>query len=235
MTHTGSTAGYRAFLGRYPDQGLSVAMLCNASNAPTGGNGTAVARVYLGDAVEESVANQAVSVGSVGPVDRLTGLYADPVTGSTMSVEARDDGSLTIDGRPMVRTGVLEFAPTVGPRRYDFDESLNHFEVEDWQYTQQRYERVRLWSPSAAELEAFAGTYHSDEAETTYHVYVEDGALVVWQRPDDARALEPMYDDAFGMGGGRVVRFRRDASGQVAELSLSLGRVYDMRFERLGS
>lgn len=35
IAHSGSTAGYRAWLGRYPAQKLSIAMLCNASNAPT--------------------------------------------------------------------------------------------------------------------------------------------------------------------------------------------------------
>ncbi len=35
IAHSGSTAGYRAWLGRYSTQKLSVAMLCNASNAPT--------------------------------------------------------------------------------------------------------------------------------------------------------------------------------------------------------
>ncbi len=234
VTHTGSTAGYRAFLGRYPEQGLSVAMLCNASNVSTGGNGTAVARVYLGDALVEPVANRAVPSGSVAPVQQLTGLFADPVTGSTMTVEAREDGSITIDDRVMVRTGVLDFAPTTGARRFVFDESLQSFEVEDWQYTQQRYWRVDgSWSPSAAELEEFVGTYHSADAETTYRVSVEDGTLVVWQRPDDERTLEPIYDDAFRMTGGRIVRFRRDAAGDVVALSLSLGRVYDMRFERV--
>ena len=35
IAHSGATAGYRAWLGRYPTQKLSIAMLCNASNAPT--------------------------------------------------------------------------------------------------------------------------------------------------------------------------------------------------------
>ncbi len=233
VTHTGSTAGYRAFLGRYPDQGLSVAMLCNASNVSTGGNGTAVARVYLEDALVEPEPNRAVALGSAGPVDELAGLYADPVTGTPMTVGTRGDGSLTIDGRVMVRTGALEFAPTIGARRYVFEPGQNRLEVEDWQYTQHRFERVDLWSPSAGDLSDFAGAYRSDDAETTYRVYVEDGRLVVWQRPGDTRALEPIYTDAFVMGGGRIVRFRRNESGAVASLSLSLGRVYDMRFDRV--
>jgi hypothetical protein len=41
-----------------------------------------------------------------------------------------------------------------------------------------------------------------------------------------------MYRDGFRTG-GNVIRFRRDGSGSVSGLSLSLGRVYDMRFERV--
>lgn len=235
VTHTGSTAGYRAFLGRYPEQGLSVAMLCNASNAPTSGNGTAVARIYLGDAVTEPVANRPVAVNGGPDLSAFAGLYADPVTGETAELKA-EDGSL-VDGRTtLVRTGRGEFMEEVGARRYLFDLSggeVTGFEVDDWQYTAQRYERVEPWSPSPAELRVFTGTYHSDEAETTYRVSVEDGGLTVWQRPDVTRTLEPLYPDAFEMD-GRIVRFLRGAGGRVETLSLSLGRVYDMRFERVG-
>lgn len=231
VTHTGSTAGYRAFLGRYPDQRLSVAMLCNASNAPTSGNGTAVAAVYLGDALQDLVANQVSDRDGPG-LDAFAGLYADPVTGSPLAVE-RDGPNLRIGERPVVRVGARTFAPMVGDRRYVFDTDTDGFEVEDWQYTRQRYERVEAWTPAARELTPFVGTYHSDDAETTYRVYVEDGTLMVWQRPDETRALSPIYGEAFRMGGGRIVRFRRDASGAVVGLSLSLGRVYDMRFERV--
>ena len=31
VSHSGSTGGYRAWLARYPDERLSVAMLCNAA------------------------------------------------------------------------------------------------------------------------------------------------------------------------------------------------------------
>ena len=236
VTHTGSTAGYRAFLGRYPEQELSVAMLCNASDAPTSGNGRAVARIYLGDAVQEPQPN--VAVGAVdGPGLRaFAGLYADPVTGEPVELEL-EDGSLTEGRTTLVRVGATEFAEEVGDRRYLFDVSpggrVTGFEVEDWQYTDQRYQRVAPWSPAASELLAYEGTYHSEDAETTYRVRVEDGELTVWQRPDVVRTLEPRYRDAFEMG-GRVVRFRRDGSGEVTALSLSLGRVYDMRFERVG-
>lgn len=232
VTHTGSTAGYRAFLGRYPEQDLSVAMLCNASDAPTSGNGTAVARIYLGDAAKEPEPNVGVQVADGPALDAFEGLYADPVTGSTIEVESDEDG-LAVGRRSVVRAGPYELLTESGSRRYLFDSDLSGFRVDDWQYTDQRYERVEPWSPTSDELDDYVGTYHSDDAETTYRVRVDDGRLTVWQRPDETRTLEPVYPDAFEMR-GRTVRFRRDASGRVDALSLSLGRVYDMRFERVG-
>jgi CubicO group peptidase (beta-lactamase class C family) len=50
ISHSGTTAGYNAWLGRYPDHGLSVAVLCNSSAANGTQLGHAVADVFLGDA-----------------------------------------------------------------------------------------------------------------------------------------------------------------------------------------
>ena len=42
-----------------------------------------------------------------------------------------------------------------------------------------------------------------------------------------------MYRDAFQTRGG-LIRFRRDVDRGVIALLLSIGRVYDIRFERVG-
>jgi CubicO group peptidase (beta-lactamase class C family) len=47
VAHSGATAAYRAWLGRYPDQGLSIALLCNAGDATPGRFAHAVADLYL--------------------------------------------------------------------------------------------------------------------------------------------------------------------------------------------
>jgi hypothetical protein len=104
--------------------------------------------------------------------------------------------------------------------------------VEDWAYTDQRYERVEPWTPEPSDLAAFAGSYHSADAETTYVIRPEGDGLVLWQRPNVLRSLSPVYQDAFRTG-GMMIRFRRDDSGRVTGLSLGLGRVYDMRFMRM--
>ncbi len=76
------------------------------------------------------------------------------------------------------------------------------------------------------------GTFHSYDAETTLTLTVEEGELVIHRRPTDAARLRPSFRDAFFTPIG-FVRFLRDGAGQVVELSLGQGRVYDMRFQRV--
>lgn len=47
VQHSGATGGYRTFLARYPDRGLSVAVLCNVANANPVGLGRQVAGLLL--------------------------------------------------------------------------------------------------------------------------------------------------------------------------------------------
>ena len=228
VTHTGSTAGYRAFLGRYPEQGLSVAMLCNASNVSTGASGNAIARAFLGDMAHDPPTPPAMSVDRA---DRFAGLFRDPDTGETRTLRA--EGGVLLDGRTRLDPlAERTFEAGLSGRRYAFDADLDGFALEDWQYTRQVYERVEPWTPTAAELRAFVGTFHSDDAETTYVITTEGTNLVVWQRPNDTRTFRPIYRDGF-QSGGYIIRFRRAPDGSVNALSLSLGRVYDMRFDRV--
>jgi hypothetical protein len=88
-------------------------------------------------------------------------------------------------------------------------------------------------TPSAADLARYEGAYVSDEAEVTYTIKVENGALFALRRPDARFALAPAYKDAFTNPQLPLVLFRRDASnGQIVGLSLGLGRVRDLRFRR---
>jgi hypothetical protein len=91
------------------------------------------------------------------------------------------------------------------------------------------FQRVLPATPSPAELAELAGTYVSDDAETTLVASVQDGTLVLKRRPDTVIQLRPTYKDAFSSSLGTVVFQRR---GKALELSLVQDRVWDMRFTR---
>ena len=56
VSHSGSTAGYQAWLGRYPEPGLSVAVLCNLASANATQLAHQVAEVYLAGVIHQQAA-----------------------------------------------------------------------------------------------------------------------------------------------------------------------------------
>ena len=92
--------------------------------------------------------------------------------------------------------------------------------------------RDDTYKPSAADLAAFAGTYVSDEIETTLTIEVRNGALVALRRPDSVIPLSPHSRDRFDAGGGiGLITFHRGNAG-VTELGVTQDRVWDLRFRK---
>lgn len=232
--HSGSTAGYRAFLARYPEHRLSVAVLCNAGEAPAPDLGRQVAATFLGDALRPLPAAAPVAAAEL---EARAGLYRSQRTGEPVRIAMRE-GSLRMDGREMVPLSGREFA--IGPTRalrVRFEDgsggegALMRLAFPEGEV--HTYERVAESAPQASALAEYAGQYVSDEAEVTYRFAVEDGKLALKMRPATSFALAPAYRDAF-TGPGGFVLFRRDAQGRVEGLSLGMGRVRDLRFRRSG-
>jgi CubicO group peptidase (beta-lactamase class C family) len=115
VSHSGSTAGYRAFLTRFPDQRVSVAVLCNAGNANATQYAHAVSDIYLGNRISTDGARPAAIPETRGPTAGLerdatykpsatelsafTGVYTSTEVETTLTVEVRD-GQLVITARP---------------------------------------------------------------------------------------------------------------------------------------
>jgi CubicO group peptidase (beta-lactamase class C family) len=101
IAHSGSTAGYRAYLAHYPDAGLSIAMQCNAGNGDYVDLGRKFAAVFLGNRLQpEPVRPQVqpprrVSI-ALDDATRaaLNGRWHDAETGATVLVESWDRGVL---------------------------------------------------------------------------------------------------------------------------------------------
>ena len=153
--HSGSTAGYRAHLNRFPAAMISVAVLCNGTNGDATRSANRVSDVFLGP-----------------------DLKPDPPAGPAATPPA-----------------------ALSPQ------------------------------PSAAQLNALAGTYWSDEAETMLTATVDEGGLVLKRRPDTVIKLTAIGPDKF-RGTIGTVTFRRNAAGNVEALSVNQDRVWDLRFTK---
>jgi CubicO group peptidase (beta-lactamase class C family) len=120
VSHTGSTAGYRAFLAHYPAQQLDVALLCNAGNVNPGRVGRQVARLYLGDALRPAAAAGTAAdpaaprdpppVYSADQLAAFAGEYYSPDVETALRVVV-EDGQLVLHRRPATRMVLSATAP----------------------------------------------------------------------------------------------------------------------------
>lgn len=111
VAHSGSTAGYRAHLTRFPEQRLSVAVLCNVSSGTATQYARAVADMYLAGNLRPATAKPAAARQQSAPApsraDRIHGLplgryYSDEAE-VTYEVVAITEG-LAIRRRPGTET-----------------------------------------------------------------------------------------------------------------------------------
>jgi len=240
VQHSGGTAAYRGFLTRFPDHQLAVSVMCNVGEANPGGLARAVAELYLGDAIQEEASEDPAGA-DVDPtrVAAFAGGYRDTRTGQFLELTA-DGSSLRMGGGPggmsLAAMSETEFASPAGVSIV-FDAAAGGgarrgATMDTPVADDVRIEPVEAFEPTASDLAAYVGAYHSDEAEVTYWVEIEDGGLVLKDRYGDGPSLTPVYPDAFRQGGSTFI-FRRDATGRVTQASLSQGRVWDLRFERV--
>lgn len=96
-------------------------------------------------------------------------------------------------------------------------------------------EEASSFEPTSDDLEAYIGTYHSNDAEATFEVTVEDGEVILLQRPSTRVTLTPTADDHTFDGSLGTIRFLRadEESTPVQEFSLAQARVHDLRFHRI--
>jgi CubicO group peptidase (beta-lactamase class C family) len=232
VSHSGSTAGYRAYLARYPEQELTVALLCNVAEANPTLLAHRTAEVFLGDAVRDAPTPAAITV-TAAELERHAGLFRSRRTGEPLPFVVVGDSALTLgSGLRLVPIGPNTFR--AGARRVEMvpgtPRTLRMLYPDGDTVI---YEAVAKWEPTPTQLTGFAGEYRSDEAEAGYTAAVEDGRLVLRRRPDTRAELTPGYADAFTTPEGVLVRFIRGADGRVQAFTVSVERVRDLRFERV--
>ncbi len=241
--HTGATSGYRAYLMRFPEQAVSVAMLCNVSGVDTREQGSDLSRIALGDAAEEPEKPPEPADVGKDVLEARAGLYADvrnhrplelAVDGDKLIIPADPDND---DDEPeaVIPLSADRFLVPERDKELVFTSTDNErpgIRVRRDGYDEERLIPVTPADPSPETLADYTGDYASDEAETRLRIEVDDGQLYAKRRPADRFELEAIYPEAFEADDLGLLRFTRDDDGKVDGLSFSRGRVYGIRFQR---
>lgn len=245
VSHSGSAAGYSAWLGRVPAEGLSIAVLCNADETSASALAQRVGDVFAPDsrAAETAAAKGPAVVPDVTVVDlnNKAGLFFSERTGDPLRLIV-NNGRLGVDGGgPLVSVTTDSFR---NPRGNLFfmsqDEfelrflSPDEFELKSMEGKTTRYRRAESYAPTAAELQAFAGRYANDETGSAFKVVPGKDGLLFHLEGSSGKGSEvrPVARDTFQIS--RVmVRFLRDKDGKVLGYDYSNPLVRNIRFTRM--
>jgi hypothetical protein len=242
--HGGSDAGYRSAFLRFPEQRFGVASLCNIASANPTRLVQRVADVYLA----ERLAAPAEDAGDSTPevtlppeqLQRYAGLYWNDAEASSRRFEFGDGRLHAVAGSqrsPLKPVGDGRFIMTTGPRTsLAFEGGANgsdlRLRVGGPDGPGDVFLRAEPFTPSAKDLEAFAGTYRSDEIEAVFRMVVHEGALRLERLKSRPAPLTPLVRDTFTTQAG-TIRFVRDAAGNVTGFQLDAGRVRHVKFSKV--
>lgn len=234
VNHSGATGGYRAYLVRFPQARVSVAVLCNGASLNATAIANEVALPLVGGFTGRGVTN------GIGSLPFLDTLRVDRFAGIWVHEARRNPVRLAVTGRSLVRANAT-LRPLAANVFYDGAARVEFLDERAGRPMRMRtisggdtthYFRSDEWQPDALALAAFAGAYATDEVRgEPFVAAVEDGQLVLRQSPATRITLTPIYTDAF-QAGARIVWFSRDARGRVTTMSVGQDRAWAVAFER---
>ncbi len=238
VSHGGSTAGYQTFLARWPDERLSVVVLCNTTGTNPGGYAHQVADLFLAGKLKDRPAVTAVDV-PADTLSKLAGVYREKLTDAVLRIAYDANGkSVRIGGQVLVPTAANVLSTTNGERTFTVDfgapaGAVRMVESDGGQSKPRTWEREPSFAPTPQQLAAYAGDYVCDElGGLVYTIYIEGEALKLRARPARRISLITTFRDGF-VADGNTIRFTRNAKGQVEGFRVYAGRVRNLRFAKV--
>lgn len=254
VSHSGTLPGYRAEMIRFPDQRFSVICLANVSNLNAGKLARQVADIYLSEQFKPDEAENRLSAIAPSQFIKLSeqelagnaGSYRDPLTNDFWQLSSAEGNLVAATTK-----GNFKFAPlsrnhfrstNLNPiRELVFESSTNKpmlMRVNTDGRPSVAFDAVTPASPTAGQLAEYVGEYYSNELQVTYKVVLEKGKLYlrkgygrVGNNFRSSDVLLPTTLDQFN-GGSISIHFIRNKQNQIAEYTLSVGRVKDLHYVR---
>jgi len=245
IQHGGSDAGYRSYLGRFPDQDFAVAVVSNYADSNPQGRALQVVDVLLKEQLAEPDA-------PVAPEDEPTialsedalrafeGYYWLASQNNFRRIYLKE-GALVYD---RAGSGESRLAP-IGPNRFKMlDPGVNAvvefstgngekalvFKTSGEEDT--RMEAYDYESLARAPLAGYTGSYYSPELDTSYEIILENGQLLRRHSRHPDQPLTFIRPDLFNMGGWFQVQFTRDAQGSITGLTMNNARIRNLAFQK---
>ncbi len=231
VSHGGATAGYQTFLARYPDNKVSVGVMCNGTSPSAGGIAASITDEIFGP-FPETPKTETAKV-SEDELKKFVGIWRNEKTHGPARFVI-ENGVSRWSGARLVPVGGGQFTAGNNQLRFTFDKDGKPMFAEtvdsDGEVT--RYTPETEWTPTPEDLASLKGDWFSEEAGATLTVAVDADKAFIKQRPVTSLPMQPLYKDHFAVQ-GYFIWFTRDKDGKVNGLHVGASRLRDMPFVRV--
>lgn len=231
ISHGGATAGYQTFLTRYPDNKVSIGVMCNGTSPSAGGIAASITDEIFGPYPE--IPRSEPAKVSEEELKKFVGIWRNEKT-HTPARFVIENGVSRWSGARLIPMGGGQF--TAGDNQLKFtldkDGKPTSAETVDSDGEVTRFVPENAWTPTPEELASFKGDWFSEEAGATVTVAVEAEKLLIKQRPATSLLMQPLYKDHFALQ-GYVIWFTRDKDRKVNSMHVGASRMRDMSLVRI--
>jgi CubicO group peptidase (beta-lactamase class C family) len=231
VTHGGSTAGYQTFLARYPDNKVSIGVMCNGTSPSAGGIAAGITDEIF-EPFPESSRTESAKI-SEDELKKFVGIWRNEKTHAPARFVI-ENGVSRWSGARVIPMGGGQFTAGGNQLKFTLDKDSKPVSAEtvdsDGEVTRFVFERE--WTPTPADLASFKGDWFSEEAGATFTIAVDADKVFIKQRPATSLQMQPLYKDHFAVQ-GYIIWFTRDKNGKVDSLHVGASRMRDTPFGRV--
>lgn len=243
IQHSGADAGYRSYLGRFPDQDFAVSVVSNSGSSNPGALALQVADLYLKDAFEEQpeeaqeepetiALTEAELKGFEGHYWDAQDLYSRHIHFEDGALRYdRGNGNVTELAPISDHEFVMLDIPTVVKVAFISEDGKDRMIVSEGDVVLGNLDAYTPIAESARDMKPYLGSYTSDELSTTYTLVEREGELIGTHPRIPDFPLRFLKKDVFDADGS-TVEMIRDASNEVIGLQVSTGRVKRLAFTK---
>ncbi|RPD49068.1 serine hydrolase [Paracnuella aquatica] len=240
--HSGGAAGYSTNVGRLPQHGLSVAIMCNVDGGARSAYAARLFNLFLPAGTDAPVAGATDTKVDISPAElnARAGLYFNEQTGQPVRLIMANNALTVAGAGPLVPLATDRFHNREGSPSFLSEAkfeltftSADAFEINTTEGEKIRFRRARAFAPASGELSALAGRYESTELGTIMEIVPEKEGIQMrfYRNPSKSILLKPADENTF-MTGMMTVRFVRDSAGKVTGFDYGNPLVRNIRFGR---
>jgi len=194
--HDGQTAGYVGIVENFPSLQLSIAWLSNTTEFKAGlfDEIDEIQNLFIKDNSTQTLTkNSNAPRLSVSTAQKYTGWYAYSKTNQGINIKLIND-TLFFDDTPLIPINDTEFIYKASKIKFNGTHGFMLSTPDNRQLTFTKEADSKI---TAENLEAYTGTYYSQETESSFSIILNNNKLMLEKDYIKDAVLSPTYDKAF--------------------------------------